>query len=199
MEYPELSTQGDAAERASALACWQRKLKFLIYFSKTSSYILCMIVHTFDPSTWEVETDRPLWVQGQSSLQSNFRPGITTKGFCLKITKTKHVHTPQQTNSLFLFTALLVLCLYQFLHLCSRWYFLCTNFDFGVLSFLCSSFLRCFSVGTYCFLYVALTTLFNGGIVFICCNALLSFCLILIVFNSFSFRTVLFTFHNFFF
>ena len=57
-----------------------------------------MVVHTFSPSTWEVETGGFLWVQGQPILKSEFQDsqGYTEK---LYLNKPKPNQTELQNKT----------------------------------------------------------------------------------------------------
>ena len=46
---------------------------FLNPLKKRTSFWPGMVTHTFNPSTWEAEAGRSLWVRGQHSLQSKFQ------------------------------------------------------------------------------------------------------------------------------
>jgi hypothetical protein len=59
-----------------------------------------MVVHTFNPSTWEAEAG-DFWVRGQPRLQSEFQDsqGYTEKPCLEKQNKTKQNKTKQNKNS----------------------------------------------------------------------------------------------------
>jgi hypothetical protein len=54
-----------------------------------------MVVHTFNPHTWEGEASRFQWVQGQLGLQNKFQehPGLHRETLSQKKNQ-----TPNQTN-----------------------------------------------------------------------------------------------------
>ena len=76
---------------------------FVRYFATAIKIKLGVVVHAFNPRTWEVEAGRSLWTQGQPCLYSS----ILTKSYlvrhCLKTKQNTQIHAMRIKKTLKIF------------------------------------------------------------------------------------------------